>query len=150
MIPTPEAQCIGEPKFQLGIMPFTGDLATSGVRERSAEFRVPPVTIQRSAERPQTPDAGRHAPEDSLLEVAGPCVGVSAIKKHEERDTLIVRLFNSGDQPTRVILRLGRPIAGAWQCSLLEDRASDLPFERSNVEVALTPHEIGTIEIAFA
>ncbi|MEN8196999.1 MAG: acyl-CoA dehydrogenase family protein, partial [Pseudomonadota bacterium] len=37
MIPTPEAQCIGVHKFQLGILPFTGDLATTGVRERSAE-----------------------------------------------------------------------------------------------------------------
>jgi alpha-mannosidase len=86
---------------------------------------------------------------DHLLEVSGSAIGVSAIKKHEERDTLIVRLFNAGPEPTRATLRLGRPIAGAWQCSLLEDRLSDVPFEGSSVEIPLSPHEIGTFEIAF-
>ena len=121
MIPTPEAQCIGVHKFQLGIMSFSGDLATSGVRERSAEFRVPPLSIQHSANS-QQPTA------DSLLEVTGPAVAVSAIKMHEDGDSLIVRLFNAGDEPTRATLRLGRSIAGAWQCSLLEDRSTDVPF----------------------
>lgn len=143
MIPTPEAQCIGTHKFQLGILPFTGGLATTEVRERSAEFRVPPLSIQRSADS-QRPTA------NGLLEVTGPTVAVSAIKKHEERDTLIVRLFNTGDEPTRATLRLGRPIAGAWQCALLEDRLNDVPFEDSSVEVPLSPHEIRTVEIAFA
>ncbi len=143
MIPTPEAQCIGVHRFQLGILPFTGNLATAGVREQSAEFRVPPLSIQHSAD-------SRQPIANSFLEVTGPAVAVSGIKKHEERDTLIVRLFNAGHEPTRAALRLGRPIAGAWQCSLLEDRLSDVPFEDSSVEVPLSPHEIGTVEIAFA
>jgi alpha-mannosidase len=104
---------------------------------------VSPLSIQRFANS-QRPTA------NSLLEITGPAVAVSAIKKHEERDTLIVRLFNAGNEPTRATLRLGRSIAGAWQCSLLEDRLADVAFEASTVEVALPPHEIGTVEIAFA
>ncbi|MEE8134069.1 MAG: glycosyl hydrolase-related protein, partial [Gemmatimonadales bacterium] len=142
MIPTPDAQCIGVQTFQLGILPFVGNLSTSGVREWSAQFRVSPLSIQHPANS-QEPTA------NSLLEVTGPAVAVSAIKKHEERDTLIVRLFNAGNKPTRATLRLGPPIVGAWQCSLLEDRLSDIPFEDSSVEVPLSPHEIGTVEIAF-
>jgi alpha-mannosidase len=142
MIPTPEAQCIGVHRFQLGIMPFSGALESSGVRERSAEFRVPPLSLQTNVDR-------QSATNDRLIEVSGPGVGVSAIKPHEERDTLVVRVYNTGDQPTQATLELGASIASVWSCSLLEDRLSDVAFRDSTVEVPLSPHEIATIEIAF-
>jgi alpha-mannosidase len=143
MIPTPEAQCIGLHTFQLGILSFAGDLSSFEVRGQSAAFRVPPLSLQHSAD-------SRQPIANSLLEVIGHAVAVSATKKHEERDTLMVRLFNAGDEPTRATLRLGRSIAGAWQCALLEDRLTGVPFEGSTVEIPLAPHEIGTVEIALA
>ncbi len=143
MIPTPDAQCIGLHRFELGLLPFTDDSVSSDVRQRSAMFRVHPVSIQGS---PLTDSDRRHG----LLEVSGTGIATSAIKKHDERDTLIVRLYNTTGTDQTAALTTDQPIARAWETSLLEVRLDAVPSSASLVEYGLGPHQIATLEIAFA
>jgi alpha-mannosidase len=83
---------------------------------------------------------------------------VSAIKRHETRETLVVRLWNLAAEPVTETLVLGKPIRGAWRASLLEERLEELAVGASGgtpagapgsteLGLELGPHEIVTLEI---
>ena len=48
-------------------------------------------------------------------------------RRHEDRDTLIVRMFTDSDAPHETTLRLGPEVGAAWRTDLLERRQHELP-----------------------
>ena len=85
-----------------------------------------------------------------LLETSSGLTCVSAIKRHETRDTLVVRLYNIAGEPVEETLRLGTAACAAWRTNLLEERVGKLECgDGHSVPVPLRPHEIATVEIEF-
>ena len=72
---------------------------------------------------------------------------VTAIKRHERRDTLVVRLYNPFSGPIQETLRTDMTIAGAWLTDLLEEREAELPARPHRVDLAIEPHRIVTVEL---
>jgi alpha-mannosidase len=73
------------------------------------------------------------------------------VKKHETRDTLVVRLYNLTGVRQEAALRFAPAVLAAWRTDLLEERECDLMVgDAHNVVVELGPHEIGTVEVAFS
>ena len=72
---------------------------------------------------------------------------VTAIKRHEWRDTLVVRLYNPFSEPIQETLRTDATIAGAWLTDLLEEREAELPARPQHVDLAIEPHRIVTVEL---
>ncbi len=143
MIPTPDAQCSGERVFAYAVMSYAGDYISADVKGWSTAWRVPPVAVQGVAD-------GHVVGGMSLMEVAERRVAVTAVKKHEQRDTLIVRLNNLDDASVHVPIVLGLPVVAAWRTNLLEEREESLVVNASTVAIPLRPHEIATVEIDFA
>ena len=79
---------------------------------------------------------------------------VTALKKHESRETLVVRLWNSGDEPCVGSARVaipGRAVVAAWETDLNEERGSALTVATDGrVAVALRPRGLFTLELEFA
>ena len=143
-IHTPEAQCHGAHRFLYAVVPFTGDPVAAGVDEASQRYRVPVLT--RQGVRDGSVPGGK-----GLLAKTCPATRATAVKKHETRDTLVVRLCNMTGEPVDETLRLAADVSGAWRTDLLEERLSELPTkEPREVELPLGPHEIATIEIEFS
>ncbi|MBM3316327.1 MAG: hypothetical protein FJY75_00600 [Candidatus Eisenbacteria bacterium] len=143
-LPTPEAQCLGPQSFRYALLAFAGDWRAAGVKAWSARYRTPLLTKQGVLD-PDVP------PEGGLLELRPGEACVSAIKRHEERDTLVVRLYNPGGEELVEELRLGRRMRSAWRVNLLEEREEALPMaEVGALVLRLGPHEILTLEIEFA
>ncbi|MEJ2238014.1 MAG: glycosyl hydrolase-related protein [Gemmatimonadales bacterium] len=70
------------------------------------------------------------------------------MKKHETRETVVVRLYNITDRAVEETLRFGLDLRGAWRSNLLEERSSGLDLKSTReVELSLGPHEIATIEV---
>ena len=136
---TPEAQCPGPRVARYAVLPFDGDLFDAEVREASRRYRVRPVAVQGVRE-------GSVAGGTSLLRQRGAAT-VTAIKKHRERDTLIVRLYNPRSSREREVLTSDLPITGAWRTDLLEERTAPIAQDDGGVAVALGPHEIVTLEL---
>jgi alpha-mannosidase len=142
-VATPEAQCLGTQRFRYAVLPYTGDFLAAGVKSWSERWRTPPLVVQGV-------DDGHVDGGDGLFALRGEGVHVSAIKKHEVRDTLVVRLCNLADARREAALRFGPAVAGAWRADLLEERLCDLMTAGGHdVVVELGPHEIGTLEIEF-
>ncbi len=141
---TPDAQCPGTRRFRYALLPYAGHFLAAGVKEWSERWRTPPLVVQGVED-------GHVAGGAGLFAFSGESVHVSAIKKHEARDTLVVRLCNLADARREAALHFGPPVAGAWRDGLLEDRLCDLMMAGGHdVVVELGPHEIATLEIEFA
>ena len=91
-------------------------------------------------------EAGQR-PGGSLLRRVTPRTAVTAIKRCEERDTLIVRLVNLAAEPVEERLELGFAAREAHRTDLLEERRRALPLSDNALVVSLRPHEIATLEI---
>ncbi|MGD0483020.1 MAG: glycosyl hydrolase-related protein [Gemmatimonadales bacterium] len=140
---TPGAQCLGTQRFRYALLPYAGDLLAAGVKTWSERWRTPPLVVQGV-------DDGHVPGGTGLFVLRGEGVHVSAVKKHEARDTLVVRLCNLADARREAALRFGPPVAGAWRADLLEERLCALMMAGGHdVVVELGPHEIATLEVEF-
>ena len=143
IVPTPGAQCPGESRFRYALVPLGGDRGRVELDRLNRRWRVPPLSLQGVVQGAGPGGAG-------VVEVRGEGVLVSAIRRHESRDTLTVRLYNPRAEAARAVLSLGRTIGGAWRTDLLEERQEEVPHEHQGLSVDLAPHAILTLEIVFA
>ncbi len=71
---------------------------------------------------------------------------LSAVKTAEDRGGLVVRFFNSSDEPVTATLRPAFPVAWASRCDLEEIHRSDLTVESDgSLNVPLGPAQIATV-----
>ena len=75
---------------------------------------------------------------------------LSTMKKCEDDETVVIRVFDSAGKPTNGHLTLFTPIQKAEETNLLEDVVEPLPFDKNRVEVKVGAHEIHTIRITPA
>jgi alpha-mannosidase len=95
------------------------------------------------------------APDGGLFEIrptgTHPAAAVSAVKRHADRDTLVVRLYDWSGQPSTQQLAFAQDLAGAWRTNLLEEREDELPVQsRRAIALDMTSFEVVTLEVAFA
>jgi len=138
---TPEAQCQGEQHFQYAVVPFAGDYIDARLKGLSQRYRTPVAAIQGVADHRIK---GR-----GFLRKESNRTCVSAIKRHESRDTLVIRLYNLMSEKVDETLTFGRLVSAAWLIDLLEERFTELKSVADRIELAFRPHEIVTIEVAF-
>ena len=89
---TPEAQCLGRHTFRLAVLPHAGDWRDARVWQQAHRFATPLVAVQTHAWEGM-------ANQGSYLEVSAAEWVVTCIKRAEDRDTLILRWFNTVDEP---------------------------------------------------
>jgi mannosylglycerate hydrolase len=143
-IPTPDAQCIGEHRFQYAVVPFSGDWIEADIKGISQLWRTPPVMVQGVEDLSVPGDEG-------LLEITGYKTCVTAIKKHDQRDSLVVRLYNLTGEKVEENIMTGRDISSAWRLNMLEERIEQINKENSrSVVFAPKPYEILSIELDFS
>lgn len=140
---TPDAQCPGPHRFRYAVAPFAGDWRSADVRGISRRYRVPPLSIQGVED-------GLLAGGRGLLSKTTAKTSISAIKRHETRDTLVVRLYNLHAEPVSERLQLGAEIAAVWAVDLLERRlARAEDHDDREIRLSLGAYEIVTLEIEF-
>ncbi|MFQ5704493.1 MAG: alpha-mannosidase [Gemmatimonadales bacterium] len=140
-LPTPDAQCIGEHHFQYGVMPLAPGKDVAAVKCVSRRYRVPVVAVQGVKD-------GSIAGGTGLLHKSTTSTVIAAIKRHESRDSLVIRLYNLIERPVEETLTLGVDIRRAWRTNLLEERqrAIEITSPRQ-IDIHLGAHEILTVEV---
>ncbi len=138
---TPEAQCPGEQCFQYAVVPFAGDYVAADIMGISRRYRVPVLSIQGVED-------GSVVGGEGLFNKSTQLTCVSAVKKHEMRDSLVVRLYNITEQRVDETLQFGVDMVAAWQLNLLEERGSRIDLKSTReLSISLGPHEIVTVEV---
>ncbi|MCW5818422.1 MAG: hypothetical protein KIT12_00815 [Trueperaceae bacterium] len=134
LLPTPEAQCLGEHRCELAVYPFSGPWWESDLLRRAQEFTAPPLTAPGAS-------AGAGA---GLLRVEGP-FDLSAVKRSEERQSLIVRVANPAPVAATGRLRLGRPVSAVYATRLDETRLEELGANQ-DIPLQLGPRSVASFE----
>jgi mannosylglycerate hydrolase len=137
-IPTPDSQCLGEHTFHYAILETEGDWMQGQVWKQAHQFNVPLVAAQCPAD--ETRPAVR-----SFVTVEPSELVVTAIKRAEDRDTLLLRFFNITDEPVAGAM-LSLP--GAKRVRLVNLNEEPLEEWRAGGEMRLDvgPKKIVTVE----
>ena len=141
---TPGAQCIGRQVFRYALAPFQGNVLEADLPGESNRYRVGCPTHHgvRNLARP----GGR-----SFLRKTDPRVQITAIKRSDSGDHLVLRLANlSGDEVSE-ILEFGQMVVDAEKTSFL-DGPLDIENEEvfvsdggEKIKVPLDPYEIANL-----
>ena len=70
---------------------------------------------------------------------------IDTVKRAEDSDALLVRLYEANGARGRARLRLGRPVREAVSCNLLEDPGDRLPVHDGSIEIEYRPHQIVSV-----
>jgi alpha-mannosidase len=87
------SQCLGRHTFRYAVMPHKGDWQEANLWQASEQFNLPMLLVQIAPT-----EHGTGPLEKSFLELEIESLHVSAVKKSEDGNGWIVRLFNQDDK----------------------------------------------------
>ncbi|PLT47021.1 Alpha-mannosidase [Paenibacillus pasadenensis] len=131
-------------QFKYALMPHKGDHVRANVVRRGYEFNVPPVVLYDSpAARPGATNGEGFR---SWLSIDSPALIIDSVKKAEDGDELVLRVYESGGSPVACArLSIGFPCADAWASTIMEERGESLSIKDGHVELEFRPFEVKTI-----
>jgi len=139
--PDPKADQ-GRHQFTYALYPHPGDHVAGGVIRAAYELNVPLVAL--AAE----PHKGALPAEWSFLAVDADNVVVEAVKKAEDSDGVIVRLYEAAGAAATASLRVGLPLRSAALVDLMEEHPKRLPCSGQSVTLRFKPFEILSLRLS--
>ena len=83
--------------------------------------------------------------EHSFFSVGAPNIVISTIKKCEDSDGVVVRLYDAEGKDTSTALRLFTPIQTAFRTDLIEEEPVEIPCNEHSVSIDLGHHAVETL-----
>jgi alpha-mannosidase len=140
-IPDPVAD-FGGHRFVYSLLPHRGPW--SEITQREAYLLNDPIIVYQPAARPGWGQAARL---DSLVSTDAPNVILETIKRAEDGQGIILRLYESHRKRGPVKVRTGFNLEAAWVTNLLEENESALSFENNSLQIDLKPYQIVTLRL---
>jgi len=144
--PTPEAQCLGTYEFAYAVVPYKGTWEEAQVWKAAVEFNLPPwgQGIRVSSGSKGLPTSG------SLLRVEPTCLILSALKKAEDDDGVIVRVYNTTSRSVQGQLECPWAFKRALETNLNEEPQVELPLTSDHsLTFSVNPWQIKTLKLIF-
>jgi alpha-mannosidase len=132
--PDPEAD-VGRHEFAYALYPHAGDWRDAGVVAQAARFNAP--LVRTAAGLP-----------DSFASVDAGNLVLDTIKRAEDSDALVLRLYEAHGARGEARLRVGAPFSSARRANILEDEGEALEVDGDSVLLPYRPHEILTVILA--
>ncbi len=132
-MPDPDAD-MGAHRFRYAVRPHGGDFRAGGVIPAARAFNSPLHIVRGAAEAPV-----------SFFQVDAPHVVLDTVKKAEDSDALIARLFEAHGARGPARLTTSLPCVPAARCNLLEEDAPPPAIRRGAFSVR--PFEIVTVRL---
>ncbi|MBE0696489.1 MAG: alpha-mannosidase, partial [Anaerolineaceae bacterium] len=127
--------------FSYALFPHPGDLIAGGVIQAGYEFNISlrqlPIDIH----------PGSRPREVSFLTVDAENVIVEAVKKAEDSDAVVIRLYESQNAGAKAKIHFGFPVQSAVEVNLMEETIRPLAIQDNSVTLEFLPFEIKTILI---
>jgi len=143
-VATPAAQCLGRHRFEMAFEPRGAPPSAGTLLASARAHNIPPrVVVARGR--------GGQAPLERAfvrIDRRHGDVVLSALKRAEDRPTIIVRLFNPGDEPADAVVSFDPHVTRGYTVNFLEEREAELQMTAGAVSLRLRPRQIQTIEVA--
>jgi mannosylglycerate hydrolase len=92
---------------------------------------------------------GTLPPVCSFVSISNPSVILSAFKKAEDSDGLILRLFNPTKITQKTTVRFGLPPRAAYICNLNEETGTGIDFKNKELSLEIAQNKIVTIKLVM-
>ncbi len=123
--------------YLLKYLPHIGSLQDAGVVHEAKRFNSPLILRDTDAE---------HG-EKSWFHSESSNVVIDTVKKAEDSDAIIVRLYEAGGTRTHACLHSTLPIKSAIRCNLLENEEEPLVWKDGCVHFELGPFQIVSLKL---
>jgi alpha-mannosidase len=134
----------GHHEFTYSLYPHAGDWKQALTVRQGYQLNYKLISL------PVEKHQGALPPEHSFLQVAAENVIVSAIKKAEDENALVVRFYEWAGKQGDVTLQLPPGAESATETDLMEKRTGSLSLNGSSLKVPTKPYEIKTVEVKFS
>ena len=140
-IATPDAQCPGLHTFRYGLLPYRGEASRSALPQLAAEFDSPLLA------RPAPVQHGTLPPRHGFVSLEPEELVLSAVKRSETGNRVVVRYYNAGESSAKGRIRFGFAVADVWQATAEEQaiRQIDIAAEGRSCAIEAAAHEIVTL-----
>jgi alpha-mannosidase len=127
----------GDHHFTYALMPHAGDFREAGVIAAAEDLNAPLRIV------PGNPMGASR----SLVEVDTPQVVVEAIKRAEDSDGVIVRLYEAWGRDCKARMRTTLPASHAFLCDLLEREREEVVVNDGAIALELAPFKVVTLKL---
>jgi alpha-mannosidase len=129
--------------FTYSLYPHAGDFKEAKTIEESYSLNCP---LYSKIENPHT---GFLPTVFSMIQVDKENVVVEVIKKSEDSNDVIIRMFESYNRRSKVTVTLGKDIKSVTECNLLEKDIKPIEVQGNEFNFVIKPFEISTFKISF-
>jgi mannosylglycerate hydrolase len=138
--PTPDAQCPGLCRFEFALIPFRPDAdQPAPFLSHARAFLYPPIAHQVIA-----PELTRRSWQP-LFALESGRLQVSAVKRAQDGEGVVLRLWENDGRKDRAVVRLSPAIRQAFLCNLNEEVEQELPIRGNRIQLAAAPYKILTL-----
>lgn len=135
----------GEHEFVYALLPHDGDWVNGTVYKEGYAMNVPlrPVAATRNGD-------GNHARNATFMEIDGAHVMIEAVKRAEDSQDLIIRLYETAGGKSQARLRLHFPYSRLEWVNLLEEPLEGMPQAAGGeVPMDFSAFEIKTLKVVL-
>ncbi len=140
LVPTPGALELGEHTLEYALQPHDGDWIQAEAYKFGQEYPHHSLPIQANA-------GGNLSSEFSFLKISPDNLILSALKKAENSDEVILRFFETKGEATKAKIEFFREIKRAALVNLLEREEQELAVEDNKLKLEVKPFEIVTLKL---
>jgi alpha-mannosidase len=140
-MPDPTAD-FGEHQFKYSLYPHAGTWDEETQREAYL-LNNPIIVYRKQGKRGKKIDSNLPA----LIIVDKPNVIIETVKRAEDGDGIIVRLYESQRTRGQIQLQAGFALEAAWETNLLEENEVALHVENNSIWLDLKPYQIMTLRL---
>ncbi len=142
-MPDPTAD-FGEHRFKYSLYPHEG--SWNEETQREAYLLNDPIIVHKSkVERRMSEQVVSSL--NSLISMSQPNVIIETVKRAEDGNGIIVRLYESQRKRGQVQVHAGFAVEAAWEANLLEENESALSVDNDSIQLNLRPYQIMTIRL---
>ncbi len=132
----------GEHDFTYSLYPHAWSWR-NGTVQQGLQLNAPVLAVAASAHPGALPPAYAFAVTDAENVI------IDTVKRCEDSDALIVRLYEAYGQRGEVTLTFGRKPKKVTECDLMEENDTAVKLKGTSVTINVTPYEIRSFKVAF-
>jgi alpha-mannosidase len=142
LVPTPDALELTQHTFEYALEPHLGDWRQAEVYKGALEYQNPPVSARCSG-------GGPLPAELSFFQLSATNLVISALKKAEDSDALILRCYETCGEATHADLTAFRELKRVTVVDLLENEIGEVDHRGNSCQLQFAPWEIKSIKLVM-
>lgn len=138
-LPTPEAQCLRKMSFEYSLILHEDTWLKSEAYLQGRCFAYPPLGVAVNEPVEELPK------EMSFMRVEPKELVVTALKKWERGDGMIIRFYNISDEKVLCVIKPSFSFSEVWYTNLNEEPVTSVKNIQGKIELAAGPHKVITL-----